>query len=165
MAKQRTFYAADGYDAVDLLRYARDHLYSAEVLFGTAFQCFDSAAHLSHLAVELLIKSAILHGTGSFQAEHDLDQLLTTAAKAGTAFNLSNQHQGTLFLLNEFEDCRYPNPESPAQIGNGDLQPILQLWNELLSQLPDALRQAFENADQLTKGGRILMVRDGEPDK
>ena len=156
----RVFRAEEGFEPVDLLKYARGHLYSAEVLFGTAFQSFDSAGHLAHLAIELLLKAAILHASGSFPGEHDLGRLLKTAANAGLSFQQTGDLEGVLFLLDGFKESRYPNPLAPVQIGNADLPGIQKLWNALLAQLPSDLRDAWEQADHITKGGRVLMVRD-----
>ena len=70
--------------------------------------------------------------------------------------------KGTLFLLNRFQEGRYPMSKDPVQIGNADLSPIQHLWDHLLEQLDPPLRAGFSNRDPLQKGGRILMVKDRE---
>ncbi len=71
-----------------------------------------------------------------------------------------------LFLLNHFQEGRYPTPADPVSIGSGDLAPIQHLWDSLLEQLPPAIRDPFLQRDPTQKGGRILMIKDeetGEP--
>lgn len=163
----RQFDKGQGYDPVDLLQYANGHFVSAEVLFSTSAFCFDSAGYLAHIAVELLLKAAILHTAGAFPGEHSLQTLLETTVDSGHQFHLPNNLQGTLYLLDRFQDCRYPSPSAPVQIGHSDLAPIRELWHELTRQLPPSLSQAWEAADSFNKGGRVLMIPSrptGAPD-
>ena len=154
----RQFKADAGYESVDLLKYGRGHLHAAEILFLQDHHCLDSAAHLGHLAIELLLKAALLHKSGSFPAEHDLSALLQEAATAGLPFTLSEDQRVLLGAISPFEECRYPNPDNPIEIGTKDLEMIQQLWDTLLDQIPLELRAAFLEADQITKGGRTLFV-------
>ncbi len=72
----RAFTRADGYSPDDLLHFARDHLASAKVLSERSFECYDSAGHLSHLGIELMLKALLLYAAGEFPATHDLSALL-----------------------------------------------------------------------------------------
>jgi len=156
---QRVFRSTDGYEPVDLLKYARGHLHAAEVLFPKDHHSLDSAAHLSHLAIELLLKAALLEAQGTFPGEHDLNALLVELANAGRALSITQRNAETVALLDSFQECRYPNPREPIEVGTEDLPAIQQLWDDLLEQLSAPLRTSFLEADQLTKGSRILMVK------
>lgn len=154
----RVFRSSDGYDPVDLLKYGRGHLHAAEVLFTEDHHCLDSAAHLGHLAIELLIKAALLHRRGSFPGEHNLTKLLAEASLAGISLHLDDRATELLKVIAPFEECRYPSPHQPVEIATEDLRKLQELWDTLLAQLPDGLRNAFLTADQTTKGGRALFV-------
>lgn len=156
---KRSFRKADGFDPVDLLKFARGHLSSAEILFGTNYHCFDSAAYLAHVAVELLLKAALLHETKSFPAEHRLPQLRLALKRLGIRFTLSRSAQKGFSLLNSYQDARYPDPRAPVEVGDEDLPHIQRLWNEMLAQIQATLRDAFATSDQLSKGSRVLMYK------
>jgi len=116
------------------------------------------------LAIELLIKAALLHQQGSFPAEHNLQKLLTEASAAGLSFQLDANAQALLASIAPFEESRYPNPRSPVEIGTEDLRKIQDLWDTLLDQVPEDLRRAFLGADQTIKGGRKLLVKESGTD-
>jgi len=156
----KIFRVSDGYDPVDLLKYSRDHLLATEFLFGSHFQYFDSAAHLAHLSIELLLKAALLDRDGQFQAEHRLSKLIDQLQAGESSFTLSERGKTTLPLLEQYEGSRYPNPLNPIDVGNEDLPDIRALWEELVTQLPKSLLDSFRSADKLTKGARVLMVKD-----
>jgi HEPN domain-containing protein len=160
---RRVFRAADGYDPVDLLKYGRGHLRAAEILFGTDFHCFDSAAHLSHLAIELQLKAILLKLCGAFYGEHSLRTLVDDVLQAGLPLALTSRDNELIYLLDLFQESRYPNPHDPPQVGNSDLELVQELWNRLLAQMPAQLRDDFTNANPLEKGGRVLMVKE-DPD-
>lgn len=158
----RVFRSTEGYDPVDLLKFGRGHLHAAELLFTEDHHCLDSAAHLGHLAIELLIKAALLHKRGFFPGQHNLPKLLAEASLAGISLHLDDRAAELLKVIAPFEECRYPRPQQPIEIATEDLRKLQELWNSLLAQLPDDLRNAFLTADQTTKGGRALFVE--EPD-
>jgi HEPN domain-containing protein len=155
----RVFRLEDGYDPVDLLKYGRGHLHAAEILLRKDHHCLDSGGHLGHLAVELLLKAALLHHNSEFPAEHDLFKLIRLTGSAGIVFNLSTDAEQALIAIAQFEDSKYPNPTAPVEVGTEDLALIQTLWDELLEQLPASLRDPFLTADQTVKGGRQLFVK------
>lgn len=156
----KIFRASDGYDPVDLLKYSRDHFLASESLFGSHPQYFDSAAHLAHLSIELFLKAALLERDGQFQAEHRLSNLIDKLQAGEGSFTLSAGGKTTLTMLEQYEGSRYPNPLNPIDVGSEDLPDIQALWKELLTQLPKSLLDSFGSADKLTKGARVLMVKD-----
>ena len=156
----KTFRASDGYDPVDLLKYSRDHFLATKLLFGSHFQYYDSAAHLAHLSIELLLKAALLERDGQFQAEHRLSKLVDQLQAGGSSFRLSVRGQTTLTMLEEYQSSRYPTPLNPIDVGSEDLPDISALWHELVAELPKPLFDSFVSADKLTKGTRVLMVKD-----
>jgi HEPN domain-containing protein len=160
----RQFDKSQGYDSVDLLQYASGHFVSAQALFSTSAFCFDSAGYLAHVAVELMLKATILHTTGGFPGEHSLQALLEASSATGHPFHLPSSHEGTLYLLDNFQDCRYPRPSAPIQIGYSDCTPIVALWDQLTIQLPLSLKEAWQTADSFNKGGRVLMIPSRPPD-
>jgi len=103
--------AADGYATADLLQYGRDHLASAGVLFERSYSCFDSAAHLSHLGLELTLKAVLLDVAGSFPNEHDLVAIFTEIRQHSPTFDLVAKHKKTLAAVTRFVDFRYPAPK------------------------------------------------------
>jgi HEPN domain-containing protein len=163
----RVFRATDGYDPVDVLKYARGHLRSCEVLFGTSHHCFDSAGHLAHLSIELLLKASLLHATSTFPDEHSLERLKKLLVREGVTFRFSNEARRGYALLCQLQEARYPKPAAPIEIGTEDLPLFQHVWDEMLEQLQPELRTAFLTSDQLEKGGRVLMAkpkpRDREP--
>lgn len=159
--RKRVFHASDGFDAVELLKYARGHLESARVLFAKGYHCFDSAAFLAHLAFELLAKALLLSKTGRFPVGHSLPALWLALKQKGVTLKLSRRGQKGFILLNRFENARYPHPVAGVEVGDEDMPFFAELWDEIILQMDPELREAFRNADPLTKGGRILMYKPG----
>jgi HEPN domain-containing protein len=156
----KIFRASDGYDPVDLLKYSRDHFLATKLLFDSHFQYYDSAAHLAHLSIELLLKAVLLERDGQFQAEHRLSKLVEQLQERESPFKLSVRGKTTLTMLEEYQSTRYPNPSNPIEVGSEDFPAISALWHELVAELPKPLFDSFVSADKLTKGARVLMVKD-----
>lgn len=155
----KRFSKKDGYAAIDLLQYARDHLASARVLFERSYDCYDSAGHLSHLGIELMLKALLLELKGSFPAEHDLMELLAEIAEHQPSFSLQHTHRQTILRINQFMALRYPTPNEGVEIGTEDWGAIEELFKALLLELPDGLKEAFLQLSRTRKGGRILMQK------
>ncbi len=164
MSRRRVFRTKDGYDPKDLLRYAEDHLASAQVLFRAGFRCYDSAGSLSHLGLELILKCLLLRQTGEFPDEHDLTTLFRQLAHAGVKVALSTEQQSAIEKLNSFATIRYPDPQNPVQIGTGDWDIVFEMYKSLFAQLPDELKKRPAGDERVTKGGRVLMVKELTPD-
>ena len=155
--KHRVFTAADGYTTAGLLRFARDHLASARVLWERSFDCFDSAGVLCHFGLELLFKALLLHSNAAFPATHDLAYLLDLLAKSPQAPRLTQEQNALLAKIDSFFSLRYPEPNGSPEIGDQDFVRIEGLVQDLVRQLPVELRQHFTNRRPYEKGGRILM--------
>jgi hypothetical protein len=65
-------------------------------------------------------------------------------------------------MLEQYQSSRYPNPLNPIDVGSEDLTDISALWHELVAELPKPLFDSFVSADKLTKGARMLMVKDND---
>src|ERR1700682_3057099 len=107
LMRRRVFTEAQGYRPIDLLHAASDHLFSANVLFSISFffrevgivnvdidapRCLDSAGYLSHLGIELTLKTSLLCFTGNFPDDHSLANLLRALEANGVQFALGKGH-------------------------------------------------------------------------
>ncbi len=156
------FTRADGYSENDLLPFAYDHLASAQVLFGRSPSCYDSAACLGHLGIELLLKALLLHLTDQFPATHDLDKLRSLLVRAAPEIEFTNEGRSVLSRINRLFSLRYPAPEGAEPLGTKDLIPLLNLASALVAAFPPQLQQKF--ATQFEKGGRILVRKAINPE-
>lgn len=161
--KKIVFKARDGFKSDDLLKYAIDHLRSANLLFDRNPICFDSGGYLSHLGLELILKSILLNKNGEFPAIHDLKKLYEIAKKSG--FELKETEEQMLMKVNQFYYLRYANPKKPIEIGDEDWKAIESAANSLLSGFPEETLKELYATDYYEKGGRILMRKKKEVDK
>lgn len=157
------FRKVDGYSAIDLLQYARDHREAALHLFEAAPEYFDSACYLSHLSIELLLKSIILHLIGEFPNSHQLSVLWNSIGEKGDRVELSADEERQLALLNSAWDIRYPHPKGPKPAGHAHRDALKSLWARITPQIPEALVNAFKERPVNLKGGRKFMVRAAAP--
>ena len=78
----------------DLIQYCVDHLKTAEKLYELSgrwtWEYLHSAAFLSHLGIELLLKSCLLHYENEFPAIHDLKRLFAMLKKRGIVISDEN---------------------------------------------------------------------------
>jgi len=161
--RNRSFTRADGYSEKELLHFAYDHLASATVLFERSPSCYDSAATLSHLAIELLLKALLLHHRGHFPATHDLGRLRRLFTKSAPWVEFTTEGRSVLSRVNRFSSLRYPEPRGSESVGTEDLEPILNLVHALMSAFPPELQQEFRSTTE--KGDRILMQRPVYPQR
>ncbi len=161
--KVRVFKKSDGFKPDDLLKFAIDHLRSANLLFDRNPICFDSGGYLSHLGLELILKSILLSQSGEFPAIHDLKRLYKIAKKSG--YKLEKNEEDILKKINQFYYLRYASPKRPVEIGDEDWQLIESAANTLLSFFPEEILKALYASDYYEKGGRILMKKEKEIDK
>jgi HEPN domain-containing protein len=155
----RRYTTDQGYSPGTLLQYGRDHLACAKILFEKSFECHDSAGHLSHLGIELILKGVLLNACGSFPNQHDLVKLFTEIRQHDVSFDLDRKQRKVLAAINCFAGIRYPNPEEPITIGDTDWQRTLSLYKALLQAMPQSLREEMARRDPTRKGGRVLMRR------
>jgi HEPN domain-containing protein len=161
--KERVFKISDGFSTDDLLKYAIDHLESAYLLFQHNPICFDSGGYLSHLGLELILKSILLNKNGEFPAIHDLKKLYKIAKKSG--FKLNKSEEEMLEKVNQFYYLRYADPKKPIEIGDDDWVTIKNAANSLLSNIPgaeDIINERYKKTNYFEKGGRILMRKKKE---
>ena len=138
--RPKEFSAKDGYTTTELIKYARDHWAAARVLFEANPLYFDSAGHLAHLSIELLLKAHLLHKTDRFPAEHSLIKLYRQMREENPAFEpVNNEQEKTLRDLNRFSSIRYPGPDKPMEIGTDDKEPIHDLFGALFVRFPQEL--------------------------
>jgi len=161
---KKRFSKQDGYSTASLLQYAHDHLACAKVLFNRSYDCFDSAGYLSHLGIELILKTFILFCKGSFPAEHDLIKLLGEIKSCYPKFYLERVHEQMLIRINTFMGIRYPKPNDPLGIGSEDWEAIKELSNTLILQMPATLQRELLERECHKKGGRILMRKPIDTD-
>ena len=149
--------SVDGYSVRDLAHAANDHLLSAFALFdANHYQMIDSAGYLSHLAIELILKAALLDAVQSFPKEHGLEILRAELSSTGVSLNLSTASEAMFERLDSFYSLRYPDPAGLPPLGNPDRQRIHALFRELVDSLP-VVMQAIDAIDHTRKAGRILM--------
>ena len=161
--EMRVFRISDGFKPSDLLKSAIDHLRSANLLFDRNPICFDSAGYLSHLGLELILKSILLSKTEEFPAIHDLKKLYEMANKSG--YKLEKDDEGILDKINQFYYLRYASPKEPVEIGDEDWQLVENAANSLLLYFPEETLKELYSTDYYEKGGRILMKKEMEIDK
>lgn len=155
----RTFTKAEGYSTRSLLHYGWDHLRSAKVLFDKNPACYDSAAYLSHLGIELLLKAVLLDATGGFPDKHDLITLYTAIRKANGPFVLAKKDLKALALVNKVSTIRYPRANGGMSIGDSFWRRVQTLARAVVKALPVTLVQEFRTLDPYAKGGRVLMSK------
>jgi HEPN domain-containing protein len=149
----------EGFTTQELFYYAWGHLASAKILFDRSFDCYDSAGHLSHLGIELILKALLLHYVGSFPNEHNFFKLFTEIKNSDPSFELGLDHEKTLKRLNPYVSIRYPTPDNPIEVSGEDWNDIRNLLSALLSAMPSELKQEFLERNTTQKGGRILMKK------
>ena len=155
----KTFKAADGLVAVDLIHCGLDHVDAAQALFDGSASFYDSAGYLAHLGVELLIKGWLLKVAGQFERAHCLDKLYRSLVTQCDAPPLSDRAAKALKILDEYGELRYPNRHQPTEVGTDDWPHIDALICELLLSMPLSLREALEKEQSVYKSGRRLMEK------
>ncbi len=155
------FTRADGYSEEDLLNFAHDHLASAKVLFERSPSCYDSAACLGHLCIELLLKALLLHRTDRFPATHDLARLRRLLEHAAPEIKFTDEGRSVLSRINKFFSLRYPAPGGAEPLGTEDVIPLRNLADALVAAFPPQLHQEF--AAKLKKGERVLRSKPINP--
>jgi HEPN domain-containing protein len=158
------FRRSDGYSEMELLRFAHDHLGSAEILFKRSPSCYDSAGFLCHLAIELILKAHLLFHQDWFPNSHDLDNLLQLLENAVPGLEVHEDGRRILGRLDSLFTLRYPNPKGSPTIGPKEFTPTLALAWSFVSIFPSNIQSGFDRS--LQKGGRVLVrypAREGEP--
>ena len=127
----------------DLIQYCVDHLKTAEKLYEMSdrwtWEYLHSAAFLSHLAIELLLKACLLHFENQFPAVHDLKRLFGRLRKKG--INISNENKKWLYYLNECNALRYPNEMARTEVDVSHWKNTKALFEELRAKVPIEIRE------------------------
>lgn len=157
----KRFTKAQGYREEDLLQYGFDHLKSAKILFETSPVCYDSAAYLAHLGIELILKAVHLFYDGEFKNEHKLSKLYKYLRK-NYGFSIDAKDEGYLEKLDKCNnEVRYPPEDCSyvAELESDDWRKIESLLKALYCQMPKALLQKTQDLNYAIKGRRVLMRR------
>ena len=160
----KEYKAEDGFQTQDLLHASRDHFISSERLFKLGeTEYLDSAVYLAHLSVELLLKSFLLHKTGSFPETHSLEGLIGQVAShypAAKQKGVNVGYRNILIALDRFYELRYPNRGQSPGICKGDFEAIEMLYEQLKSAMPKTLKEEFNSISKTEKYGREVRKRN-----
>lgn len=158
MGRVRWFSRQQGYKVRHLVEYAADHASSARILVRSGPFCFDSAAYLAHLSLELLLKALLLDRLGQFPAIHSLVALQEQLERADSRCSVGPEDRGVLTTLDTFSRARYPVPRQEIGVGEDDVEFARRLYDRLVKHVP---RHVFRprRGRAVKKGRRILMKR------
>jgi len=124
----------------DLIQYAVDHLKTAEKLYELSgrwtWEYLHSAAFLSHLGIELLLKACLLHSVSEFPSTHDLKRLFALVRKNDNNIDMSNQNKKWLKYLNGCNALRYPNKSARTEVDINQWRKTKALFEELRDKVP-----------------------------
>ena len=157
--RPREFTTADGVLVEDLLHYGLDHISTAKHLLKGSASYYDGAGHLAHIGFELLLKAWLLHQTGRFPGTHKYVDLLADLKRHNPTLCFSVSAGQTIALLDIYEELRYPNRNSPIEIGSDGWDKVEALYDELWKQMPKELETIVNSLTPLRKGGRVLMEK------
>ncbi len=154
-------FTKDDYNAADLLQGGLDHIKAAELLLRQSPEVFDSAGYLAHMGFELMLKSWMLHSTGSFKGIHSLEALIKDMQENKLQISLTEKEQQTLAYLKSFEELRYPTirNRNSVEIGSEDIDQIYELADAIWQQMPEKLIEEHEHIPPGKKCGRVFMKR------
>jgi HEPN domain-containing protein len=134
----KKIYTAKDFTVSELINYGVDHLASAEKLYRhssrSQWRYLHSAAFLSHLGIELILKAWLLHHEGKFPEGHDLITYFQKANKSGN--KLSKENNEWLVHLNKCNMLRYPDSGKGPEVNVRDWERTETLYNELKTLLP-----------------------------
>jgi len=153
----KTYSAADGYKDVDLVQFARDHLFAAEKLFELGIRTLDSAACLAQLGIEILLKALLLGATGQFPNEHSITKLGCQVKQAVPSFEIPSPYSDVFPLLDRYYELRYPAPSDMPGIAQGDWPVIKHIIDLIEQHLPEDARHSPNSDSASNKGERKIM--------
>ena len=162
--RNRRVFTRDNCKESDLIQYSVDHLKASEKLYELTglfkWQYLHSAAFLSHLSIELLLKACLLYYEDEFPAEHDLKWLLRRLSRKG--IELSKQHKKWLNYLNRFNGLRYPDSGIGPEVDVNHWQQTEALFEELRKKVPDDIQRQIvyhERYHSNVKSGKIIRTK------
>jgi len=149
--------AKQGFKTTDLLQFGLDHLKAARLLFEASYETFDSAGHLAHLGMELLLKAILLSANGEFPNEHDLLALVGAIRLQKPEFLKDTDLERIVEHFRPFAVIRYPDANGSKSVGSEDWEQIKRLREAIIEEMPQRLKNEIQRLDPTKKGGRILM--------
>jgi len=158
------FYSAP----IDLVHCGVDHIFAAKELFLKSPSYYDSAGYLAHIGVELLLKALLLETSDSYEGTHNLSRLYDTLVSEDHVEELDPPMLGTLKLLNDYEELRYPNINAPTEVGGDDWSGIEALAETIWNSMPRSIAWELEKLNDpsehthVKKSGRVLMRKPRE---
>jgi HEPN domain-containing protein len=166
--QKKKVYTRDDCSESDLIQYSWDHLKTAEKLYELSgrftWEYLHSAAFLSHLSIELLLKACLLHLEDEFPAVHDLKQLSRQLRKNG--INLPNHNKEWLNYLNKFNMLRYPNIATRTEVDINHWGKTKALFEELRKNAPVEIQKQIvlnERYSSNVKSGKTIWSENKEP--
>jgi HEPN domain-containing protein len=140
--KKKVFTRTDCSES-DLIQYSVDHLAAAEKLYGLSgrwiWEYLHSAAFLSHLSIELLLKACLLYFEDEFPGEHDLKRLFRLLRRNGIELSVPNKKW--LNYLNRFSALRYPDPGMETEVDVNHWDATKSLFEELKTYAPREIQK------------------------
>jgi len=147
-----------------LIQYCVDHLGAAEKLYELSgrwtWQYLHSAAFLSHLGIELLLKTCLLHLEGEFPADYKLKRLWRRLSKKG--INLSQENKKWLRDLNRCIELRYPIVGTGPEVDINNWKKTKTLFEELRTNVPEEIRKQIVQHERYrsnVKSGKIIWLQ------
>ena len=154
----RKFWKKNGYSESDLILYAMDHIVSAQYLYHlSGSRGVDSAGYLSHLGIELLLKSLLLHHLEYFTDDHRLISLYESLPDV--VKTLTDKEFEMLTRWDSFFMIKYPNPSSPMPAGSHQWTEARQISQSIINLMPKHLHDiavTYGKEQPTQKGGRTL---------
>ena len=139
---RRLFTRADCTES-DLIQYSVDHLEAAKKLYDFSgrwtWEYLHSAAFLSHLSIELLLKACLLYFEEEFPGEHDLKRLFRPLRRKGIELSVLNKKW--LNYLNRFNTLRYPDPGTELEVDVKHWNATKSLFEELRTHAPKEIQK------------------------
>lgn len=159
--RNRRVFTRDDCTESDLIQYSVDHLEAAEKLYELSgrwtWQYLHSAAFLSHLSIELLLKACLLYFKKKFPAEHNLKRLFEPLRKEG--IKLSKPSREWLKHLNRCNKLRYPDPGTGPEVDINHWNQTKTLFEELRNCVPDKIQKQIASHKRYrsnVKSGRAI---------
>ena len=143
LKKKKKIFTRNDCTESDLIQYSVDHLKAAEQLYKLSdhltWEYLHSAAFLSHLSIELLLKACLMHFENEFPAIHDLKQLFKPLRRKG--INLSDNNKKWLNYLNNCNALRYPNRVTKTEVDINQWEKTNALFNVLRANVPEEIQK------------------------
>jgi len=159
--QKKKVFTRDDCTEPDLIQYGVDHLKTAKKLYelsgSSSWRYLHSAAFLSHLGIELILKACLLHFADEFPAVHDLKRLFRQLRKKG--INLSAQNKKWLNYLNNCSALRYPDPAKTTEVNINQWGKTEALFEELRANVPEEIQKQIVSHERYTsnvKSGKTI---------